>query len=315
MKPLLVMCLGVSLVGSAPLFAADDKEQEVADLAARLAGSDYKAASRASERLVKIGAPAVPALKKLLDDNAAHVLAAETLGKIGPDASDALSGLVEGLKKVGEPEYSAAATIAMGKIGAAAVPYLQSVLKEETDEKVLANASLVLRQIGPDAKDAVPELIEVVKKGKPPQAVEALGRIGPKAKAAVPVLAEALKGKGSGSDPMRVRAAIALGQIGPDAKEAVPALADALSGPPPLRFHAATSLGQIGPNADKAVVALIDLLKDEKAGPGRALAAQALGEIGPGAKDALRTLKELTGNKDGNLGTAATKAVEKIEKK
>src|SRR5262245_41957192 len=127
MKYLLVMSCSLLMVGSGRLFAADDKEQEVADLAARLAGSDYKAASRASERLVKIGAPAVPALKKLLDDNGAHVLAAETLGKIGPDASDAVAGLVEGLKKVGEPEYSSAATIALGKIGAAAVPYLQSV--------------------------------------------------------------------------------------------------------------------------------------------------------------------------------------------
>jgi leucyl-tRNA synthetase len=56
------------------------------------------------------------------------------------------------------------------------------------DGRVQAYAAAALKQIGPDAKPAVPALIEVVKKHKDPahiarlQAIAALGKIGPPAK-------------------------------------------------------------------------------------------------------------------------------------
>jgi HEAT repeat protein len=58
-------------------------------------------------------------------------------------------------------------------------------------------------------------------------AATALGRIGPDAKEAVPGLVDLLKDKKLG--PARRVAAEALGAIGPDAKNAVPALKDAAS--------------------------------------------------------------------------------------
>ena len=58
---------------------------------------------------------------------------------------------------------------------------------------------MALENMGPDAKDAVPALINALSdpdRGVRQASVKALGRIGPAAKAAVPALSRALK-KGS----------------------------------------------------------------------------------------------------------------------
>src|SRR6266849_7230303 len=134
-------CLGILLFASYPLFAADDdKDKEAAEIGKQLQSNDFQARNRAADRLAKLGAPAVPVLKDALKDAGARSLAAEALGKIGPEAKDAVGPLVDGLKTKDAPEYASAAAIALGKIGAPAVPALRGVLKDETDEKVLANA-------------------------------------------------------------------------------------------------------------------------------------------------------------------------------
>ena len=53
------------------------------------------------------------------------------------------------------------------------------------------------------------------------QGAHGLSRLGPEARAAVPALIDALRSKEA---PVRESAALALGQIGPDARTAVPAL-------------------------------------------------------------------------------------------
>jgi HEAT repeat protein len=70
---------------------------------------------------------------------------------------------------------------------------LRKALKHQ-DGNVRSGAASVLGEIGPAAKDAVPDLIEALKdRDMRPIAVGALGRIGPAAKDAVPALIEALK--------------------------------------------------------------------------------------------------------------------------
>ena len=74
-------------------------------------------------------------------------------------------------------------------------------------------------------------------------AAHALGQIGPEAKAAVPALMELLKDTDS---ELRWLAALALGQIGPEAKAAVPALMELLKDEEEKVYReAAEALGKI----------------------------------------------------------------------
>jgi HEAT repeat protein len=87
-----------------------------------------------------------------------------------------------------------------------------------------------------------------------------LSQLGSQAREALPDLLEALKS----DDPLvRQNAALALGAIGPDAAEAVPGLTEALhDGQWTVRRQAALSLGNIGPAAKSALPELDKLKKD-----------------------------------------------------
>ena len=123
------------------------------------------------------------------------------------------------------------------------VPLLIQVLKEESAGKY---ACLVLADLGPDAAEAVPALVEKLKTEKRPvfrrDVIFALGQIGPAASPAAPALVEAL------DDPttaIQLTAAYALGLIGPEAKAAVPALEKQLESPDAvLKTVSAWALGE-----------------------------------------------------------------------
>src|SRR5947209_2622819 len=81
------------------------------------------------------------------------------------------------------------------------------------------------------------------------QGAYGLSRLGPDARGAVPALIEALKG----GPLVRENAALALGRIGPEAADAVPALTVALHDPEwAVRRQAALALGEIGAKARTA---------------------------------------------------------------
>ena len=258
MKKLLFASLALALACAGP--AAAQTKAEVPELVQQLK-SGTKPASRAK--------------------------AADALARLGPKAKDGIPVLIDALKETGDLTVPPVAVKALAGIGAPAVPALTDVLKHK-DTIPRAYAAMALGLIGPEAKAAVPGLIDVAKAGKDPaniarlNAVDALGKIAPGAKDAVPALIDVLKQKGDNS-PIRLRAAIALGRIGPGAADAVPALIDALKEPQakagPLCFHAATALGQIGPKAKKAVPALKDMAEDKNLGPANVVATEALQKI------------------------------------
>lgn len=125
----------------------------------------------------------------------------------------------------------------------------------------MKQATLVaLGDIGPDAKEAVPFLCDLLKEGEDRRhwflfAAKSLGQIGPDAKAAIPLLI-------AGNDPRRwhpenyksilCQICQALGGIGPDAKDGVPLLLAALKDDSAtVREYAAAGLKRVDPEAAK----------------------------------------------------------------
>lgn len=193
-----------------------------------------------------------------------------------------------------------------------------------------AEALGVFRILGPDAKPAVPALIEALQDVRADVrfgAVIALQEIGPEAEAAIPALAAALNdsqdnirhnaggaliGIGRPAVPVltnalkhpevRVRriAVRDLADIGPDAALAISELTEALrDADSEVREHAAEALGSIGPEAGPAVPSLIEALNDDVESVRRE-AAEALGWIGPEAREAIPALSEIA--KDSQIG-------------
>ncbi len=126
-----------------------------------------------------------------------------------------------------------------------------------------AARSLLL--MGPDAKDAVPKLIEKLSKDQ--------------------------------DEPARAAYAEALGIIGPVSKEVIPALIDGLEDEASyVRYSAATALARFGDKAKPAVPALVKKFQASE-GSDREVLASTFGKIGPAAAEALPALEESLGNR------------------
>lgn len=193
------------------------------------------------------------------DQKCVH-LAHEVLGRDGSESADHVPTLVQCLK--GDYFYfeKGAAKIALVHIGKPAVPHLIKFLNDP-DRFISEGAAITLGMIGRDAKEAVPELIKILKKKKVDmmqvQAAKALGQIGE-----VEFLIRVLQGKEPG-----IRSNLGsqgLGAAGLAAASSVPALMEALdSENPTVQMYAAEALGGIGPPANAAVPKLAELSKEQ----------------------------------------------------
>jgi hypothetical protein len=158
---------------------------------------------------------------------------------------------------------------------------------KDKDDKVRHKAAFSLRQLGPEAKAAVPALIDSLKDKNVSVREEsafALQQIGSPAKPAIPALIDALKDEDYWVRYWSLRA---LADFGGDARAAVPALAQILKGPDAeLKVQAARGLWRMGENRKEVLAALIDVLQERW----DVRAARMLGEIGPDAKPAVPAL-------------------------
>jgi len=181
---------------------------------------------------------AVPTLVRALDDKANRQLmepinrsvfdlAIETLGKIGPDAKEAVPALskITTEKDMVNRVNAAESIWKINKDLKLTMPVFLEGLKSE-DFRACDEALEALDLVGPDGKEAVPLLIKVLAdKNRTAQtrgsAAKVLGNIGVEAKAAVPALVAGLDDR---DHDLQDWCVFALGSIGPEAKSATPRL-------------------------------------------------------------------------------------------
>jgi HEAT repeat protein len=221
-------------------------EVSIEDLIGNLKSSDESVRLQAIDELGASGeeaAEAVTPLVQLLKDDSAKVRAhaAWSLGEIGAPAKSAAAALVELLKDPDEavrrqavkairairpgPQVMGPLLVrlledadpgvririlhAIAEAGAKAVPGL---IKALDNDRICYWACLVLREIGPDAKDAVPALTKRLQDPRPEirrEAILALAAMGDAAASTVGPIAAALN-----DEHTRTAATYALGRIG-----------------------------------------------------------------------------------------------------
>jgi HEAT repeat protein len=262
--------------------------------------------------LARMGKEAIPPLVLALKDDSAVLrsVAAEWLGRLGIFAREAESGIGDAddkdirleLFRGVKLESVLSMQVAIREL---AVPALQIALKD-ADGLVRYHAMGALGDIGPPAREALPDLLELLRNVDAGDTAEyAIAKMGPEV---VPALIETLAHHDA---LVRWRATQALAQIGPDAKEAVPALIQALQDENSVvRGNAANALGMIGVEAREAVQPLIAALGDSdffvrKSGT----AMIALGKIGPAAREAVPFLIQELKAPDSATRTSAAEAL------
>jgi uncharacterized repeat protein (TIGR01451 family) len=244
------------------------------------------------------------------------VMASACVAQVGfggepKDNTEKINKLIEGLKSGNSStQFKSAKFLSRyGPEAKAAVPALLNVLKHGKEYPRIA-AAIALARIGPEAKAAVSDLRVALrdKSGKVRQAAAAaLGSVGPEAKAAVPDLRKALK---EDRVSVRVSAAGALGLLGEKMGTVMPILLAALKNERgAVQQNAALSLGKLGPKAKSAVPALIVALKYKDASV-RMYSVVALAKIGPETDKVLQAIKGALKDKDEKVRKCAAHYLE-----
>lgn len=241
-----------------------------------------------------LGVDALPALREMMKDRSASVRdrAAFAVGEIGDDARIALPDVIALLRDpdakvresaaralgeftvldqtavgplvalfsddIRESFAAAEASAAVAKVGKAAVGPLTASLRDSSRD-VRNRAAKALGLIGSDAKEAIPQLIRLLKTDRDTEvrreAAMALGRIGADTQEALEPLIELVKSR---NKDLLLSAIIAIGDTRADSVEAVECLVPFLSDPNlDARLFATDSLGKLKSHTKLSV----DLLK------------------------------------------------------
>jgi HEAT repeat protein len=287
----------------------------VPELIATLSARNDNVRRHSAEVLRDFGPSAARAtapLLKLLDDRKpiVQVQAAYALARVSGTA--AVPGLSRALNDR-NPAVRAAAAQALGCLGAEASSIAEPLRQRlaDTNPRVRVCAARALWLINRDAAAAVPVLAAALREPGSWEAALALGAMGPAASNAVPALVETLK-REKVPRPLRETpvSALALGHIG---GASVPALIDTLANAEPrVRTSAALALGFVGAKAFPATKQLVALLSDRDGNVRRA-ATLSLGAIDPGRKELVPALLVLANDEDVFLSSLASSTLERID--
>jgi HEAT repeat protein len=248
----------------------------------------------------------VPALLAAVKgaDRDERAAALTVLAKIGPDGKEALPVLLEQLKAARDTSIDNPLALALGRQGPPAVPELVALVAgKDVPVPVQVGAAQALVRGGPTAAEAVVKLLDRDEPGLRGLACLLLRQLGPAAKGAVPPLTAAL------DDPATRDGAVeAIRAIGPDAAAAVPALLRVLKEDnPATRQFVLAALGEIRPDGPAAADAAAALLADPDAGV-RARAAETVWLLRRSGKEAVPVLVALLKEK-GDAGQAAVSVI------
>lgn len=240
----------------------------VESLVARLADDDSHVRASAAFALGKLGdqsPPTIEALVKAALDPEAVVRreVRDALRAIKPPRELTEELWVKTLEDA-DPQVVLPAMLTLAELGKDAVP----ALRDKLSNPVTAYwACLVAAEIGPDAAELTPDLINVLQHEEPEcrmEALVALGRIGSGAKGAVPAIIELL-GKES-FDSVKYTATFALEEIG-DAAEVLPELMKLLEtqdlGLRAISARGVAKLSQDPEQRAQAVKVLLEALKSD----------------------------------------------------
>lgn len=258
---------------------------------------------------------AVTHLIRALGDQSAVVreAAAAALAAIGPEAR-AASGPLAKLLRGDEPLVRAAAAAALAGIGPDARGAVTALTAAIGDPDPLVRGTVVraLAAIGPDAAPATGGLVAgLAREGDADVTIgmiEAFGAIGPQAREAVPALVERLS---SPVEEVRLAAVDAIGQIGAVAAATAAAGCERLLGDPSRSVRVAAAGALIG--MERVVPRVRGVLSDALAADDpdvQAEAARTIGDWGAAGRPFTKPLAELvTGAKDPDVRAAAATAL------
>jgi HEAT repeat protein len=269
------------------------------------ADEDYSTASAAARALLAVSLDRkedVPILQELILTawlpNTIQAEAVEQLGRLGPDAAEAVPALLDMLATRKTVLGSLYLTNAIGRVGDAALPHVLKAV--HTKGKGRDSQMEVLAYLGKPGRDALLKLLTDEDEELREIAANNLGKAG-RAPESVAAMLDALNDL---DGEVRTAAAESLFAVGTEARVAVPLLTKRLLDPKPsVRIGAALTLYRYGAEARPAVPALLDALKDDDKNV-RAFAAKALRTIGLRKEDAA-TLIETVKSK----GTGTREAV------
>jgi HEAT repeat protein len=169
----------------------DKAASSVPALTMLLADKSANVRAHAAHALGAIGSAAKPAAAALTnlakdEDETVRRQAIQALAAIRP-GPEVMIPLVTRLIEDSDPAVKARILHAVSEAGPAAIPALEKALK---DEKAAYWACLILREMGPEAKEAVPELTTALKDQRPEVRREAALALGAMRDAAAPAASD-----------------------------------------------------------------------------------------------------------------------------
>lgn len=308
-----VMCFALLLMPiRSSAQARESVEKRIQTLRAQLADPDDRIREKAAYEIAKMGPAgrvAVGDLAKLVEnDSSAFVRRAAVaglrgvffLGKADPPDEKAIKALVKAMWKDADLEIRWAACESLGTIGPgakSAATDLLELMKGNEAIELRGRARISLFFVaGPECKQLTPRLMEMYKKGIKDEIFEfyvliIMGKIGAEETTLVPLLVDIVKRKKANHPRSREAALCAIEILGAKASTAIPAVLDALK--ESLTFKEGDARNVAG------------------------AAVNALGGIGPDAKEALPILHALSNDprQSGPLREVARDAIRRIENK
>jgi HEAT repeat protein len=278
-------------------------------------------AEQAAQALGRIGEPAVPVLRRVLENGPPQraAMAARAIVHVGPTAREVEPLLIKQLQAAKDERAEVVfieALVGLGPAAKDAVPALIEAAKAHPHKAPEIHVLVGLGKIGPAAQQAVPYLTGILTDARQPiylriHALESLSRVAPTDKA----LADALPAMIEDAKWPRAKVIEALARTGPVNPAARTVLEEGISSKDTLtRVYAAQGLGKANP-MDRAVVSvLIESLRDKDAIV-RRHAAVAIGEIRPTDPAVARSLEKAAGDADPRVRAAAATALKRLEKK